>query len=447
MLHWSQVYQQLKKRRVIRAILVYLALFWLALQVADLLVESNLADEQQVRWLIIGGLALFPLVLIASWFVEHPWHERAWIALLGDLALILTVAVASSLLAWQQWSKFSERPVVAILGFTQTDTRDSTRAMANHLDKRLNMLFGAVPDILVLDLESTRHPELQALPVADKARLLGADYVLTGTINQSNLKLRFNVQLFDADGELLWSDRFGDRIIDQFQLQSSVIAAAWPRLGLRESGLVPVTEILQSCEYPSNREAILELVSVEQQLDDLGQPDRARLEALIDTLDRLLVNLDEAGLAFLARARVREKLLQVTEPTRLAVQYQLLNKDLEEARFHCPAHPDIEMMRLLQLRELESGDDPAPLLARYPNSFPLRNRLAHIYRDPSTPNKALDFSAAALQLNPLNVESWCLYRAALLDNPNASGEDTVAEWNERSAGIGVNIDCEQGNEY
>ena len=104
-------------------------------------------------------------MLIASWFFEHPWHEWTWVALLGDLALIFTVAVGSSLLAWQQWSKFSDRPVVAILGFTQTDTRDSTREMANHLGKRLNMLFGAVPDILVLDLESTRHPNLQTLPV------------------------------------------------------------------------------------------------------------------------------------------------------------------------------------------------------------------------------------------------------------------------------------------
>jgi len=66
----TDLFEQLKDRRVIRAVLVYVALFWLLMQVADLLVEAEIVNQESVRWLILLGLVGFPIVLILSWFFE-----------------------------------------------------------------------------------------------------------------------------------------------------------------------------------------------------------------------------------------------------------------------------------------------------------------------------------------------------------------------------------------
>ena len=47
---------ELRKRRVIRAALIYVALLWIALQAADLLAGAGMIPEQLVRWLILLGV-------------------------------------------------------------------------------------------------------------------------------------------------------------------------------------------------------------------------------------------------------------------------------------------------------------------------------------------------------------------------------------------------------
>ncbi len=51
----SKFYEQLKRRRVIRAAVIYAALLWAILQVADLLAEAEIVSGSVVRWVILFG--------------------------------------------------------------------------------------------------------------------------------------------------------------------------------------------------------------------------------------------------------------------------------------------------------------------------------------------------------------------------------------------------------
>ena len=99
----KSVFTQLKERRVIRAALIYVALLWAALQVADLLAEAGFISAQLVRWLILLGAVGLPLTLLASWFLDTPWKQRKWIAVTGDLVIIVAIGLAAALFAGQQW--------------------------------------------------------------------------------------------------------------------------------------------------------------------------------------------------------------------------------------------------------------------------------------------------------------------------------------------------------
>jgi TolB-like protein len=387
---------------------VYLAVFWLLLQVADVVSKTDLISEDTIRWLILGGVILFPIVLVLSWFFEHPWHERETLSMAGDAVLLMAVTIAASLLAWQQWNKTFNRPVIAVLPFEPTDTQPGTIEMTHHLAERFRMLLATLPEVRVIEVESAWHPSLAAIPMTDKASALGADYLVTGTINQTRLNIRLNVQLFDAKGQFLWSHRFRDRLIDQYHLQNAVMVALWEPLGLTEAELLRVSEILQSCEYPVDRDLIIELAAAGNDLAGPEPMSRAALEQLITDLDQWAEGLNEAGLVHLLRAQARLALLQAVEPVRRPVIQELARQDLEEARFLCPALPAIEKLFLLSTHELQSESlDFDGLIGRHPNDATIFSRLAKIAADQGDEEAANGYRQEACALNPLSERYSC----------------------------------------
>lgn len=62
----GEVFQELKKRRVIRTAVIYVALLWVVLQAADLFASADIISEDAVRWLIAVGVIGLPLVLAGS---------------------------------------------------------------------------------------------------------------------------------------------------------------------------------------------------------------------------------------------------------------------------------------------------------------------------------------------------------------------------------------------
>lgn len=403
-----EVYKQLKNRRVIRAGIIYIAVFWLLLQVADAVSGTDLISEGFVRWIIMGGLAGFPLVLILSWFFEHPWHQRETLSIAGDVALLTVVSVAAGLLAWQQWSNTFYRPVIAVLPFEPTDTQPGTVEMTHHLAQRFRMLLASLPEIRVIETESAWHSSLMAIPLAEKASALGADYLITGTINQTRLNIRLNVQLFDADGQLLWSHRFRDRVNDQYHLQNAIMTALWEPLDLADAELLRVSEVLQSCEYPLDKDLIIELAAAGRALAAPAPLGQSELEQMISDLDLWAEGLNEAGLVHLLRAEARLALLPVIDPAKRSVVQELARQDLEEARFLCPALPAIQKLSLLSTRKLEAENlDLNEVMRRHPNDAAVLLRLADIMSANEDAEMAAEHRQSACLLNPLSEQYPC----------------------------------------
>ena len=175
-------YEQLKQRRVIRASIIYGALLWALLQVADLLAGADMISDATVRWTIVIGVVGFPLTLIGSWFLESPWRERRWTSVAGDWLIIIGIAVAAFIFLWQQWVQSFARPVIAVLSIEATDTRDDTADLADHLTKRLRMLLATRIEVKVIEMGSSTHPVLVTKSLAEKTELLDAEYALTGTL-------------------------------------------------------------------------------------------------------------------------------------------------------------------------------------------------------------------------------------------------------------------------
>lgn len=394
---------------MIRAAVIYAALLWALLQVADLLAEAELVSGSVVRWMILLGVVGFPLALIGSWFVESPWKKRRWTSIAGDLLIIVAIAVAAVLFAWQQWFQTFARPIVAVMAIAATDTREDTADLADHLTKRIRTILATRIEIKVVEINSSIHPALARLSLAEKTSLLGAEYVLTGTLSRGGQDIRLSIQLYNRDGELVWGERFEDRLIDQAQLQNRVLTELWPKLATDADALVAIRQIITECDYPADGDAILALARYGN-----GGGDVASLIGYMESSE-------DNALLFLERARAQFLDLPTLPPSRRSVTQQLAMQNLAQAEEQCPGHPEIGLLRLENTRTLEEGGiAAAKQLAKYPNAANLYLKLAGVFADLGAGDEAAGLLAEAYSLDPASPTILCRYRM-LLD----SDEDTA----------------------
>lgn len=399
------LYAQLKRRRVIRAAVIYVALLWAVLQAADLFAGADIIGGGAVRWLIMGGVAGLPLVVLASWFLESPWRERRWTAIAGDVVVIVALVLAAALFAWQQWFVSFARPAIAVLPIEATDTRVETADLADHLTRRFRMMLASRAELRVIELESSMHPSLEGMPVAAKAEALAAEFVLAGTVSGKDQNLRLSMQLFARDGGLIWSERFEGPLLYQQQLQEWVLDALWPQLPLQEEALAETRGLLASCAYPADTIAILTLARVDRRGGGSA------------TLAMVAAEHEDAGLLHLSKARFYFEQVRGLPPIQRPVIQNLAMQSLGLVERTCPDYPEIELLRLVNTREL-SRDNAAGHIARNPNAAALYLVLAGLHQEAGEKRKVKALADEALLLDPLGETTQCRVRKLLQSSDN-----------------------------
>lgn len=401
MSRFSEFYRQLKQRRVIRTAIVYVALVWGALQVADLLAEAAFLSESTVKWLILLALVGFPITLLLSWFFETPWRERKALSVLGDVTIILAVATGVLLLAWQQYFRSFARPAIAIAQIEATDTRADTPAFGDYVARRLRFALATRPELAVSGSDSSLSPGLSGMTVEEKARALSVDYLVTGTLNQgSGELLRLNLQLFDASGELLWSEGFEDRLLDFSQFESSILNAVWEHLPLPADSLVAARSTITDCEYPRDPGAVRMLVQAQGGLFDEN--------SALAILSGLIEEFEDNGLAHLARARMYFAQLETGPSPRKPVLNNLARQDLDRFELKCPGHPAARLLRFHQNPGiLVTPDDHHSFAMDYPNDARAQLAYAIALLGQGHNGEAIAMARSASRIDPLIPEIAC----------------------------------------
>lgn len=390
----GEIFQQLKKRRVIRATVIYIALLWVVLQAADLFANAEIISDAAVRWTILLGVIGIPVVVASSWFLESPWKERRWTSIGGDLIVIVAITLAALLFAWQQWFASFTRPIVAVLPIEATDTREDTQQLADHLVERFRMLLASRPELRVIELRSSRHARLEGASVASKSSVLSADFLIAGTLSRGGESLRLTLQLLDREGEMLWSEVFSERLVDLSQLQSIAVGELATRLPLPGNTAGDLQQIIDSCDYPAESNAIL------------------AMSGSADLTDHLAANAD-SGLLYLAQAARLFDSTAVAPTTRKSVLQSLAMQSLGAAEQECPDLAAIELLRIKNTRQAVADRS---LLARFPNEAELYRRAAATFRE-----DARALFAEALALDPTDPETLCYFA-------EQQSQATLDEW-------------------
>jgi TolB-like protein/Tfp pilus assembly protein PilF len=236
------LYKELKRRNVIRACAAYLVFAWLAVQVADILLDAFDVPGWVLRSLVIVLAVGFPVTVVLSWVYEITSRgvvrgadlkddlQRAFGGRQIDFVIIGVLLIAVVLFAADKfrWIEFEDKPMadhdsIAVLPFTllspNPDNDYYAEAMTDELISRLGRL-NAVRVKSRLSVARFKHTKRD---VSEIAAELGVDYVLEGTVRKDNDRVRVTTQLTDAgSGFQKWSDVFDGESEDWFSLQEDM---------------------------------------------------------------------------------------------------------------------------------------------------------------------------------------------------------------------------------
>lgn len=148
---------------------------------------------------------------------------------IGVLATV-TSSLLIVLAAWSVWPPplpsdpaSSEKPSLAVLPFENIGGDPPWRRLADGLTQDITTDLSQSKDLLVIARSSTEIYRDKAVDIRDVGRELGAHYVLQGSIQPGDNRIRITARLIDArSGDTVWSTKYSRPVADLFDVQSDV---------------------------------------------------------------------------------------------------------------------------------------------------------------------------------------------------------------------------------
>ena len=289
------LFNELKRRNVIRVGIAYVVVAWLLLQVADVILNNIEAPA----WLFHATLMFlglgFILVLVFSWAFEMTpegiKRERdvdrsqsitpqtgkklnQLITVVMVLALayfvidkfVLSAArdaalvEATTLAVTEQVASEADVPVepetssasqsIAVLPFVNMSSDEEQEYFSDGLSEELLNLLAKIPDLKVASRSSAFSYKGKDFKIEDVGRELNVAHVLEGSVRKSGNQVRITAQLIKtADGFHLWSETW-DRSLDNiFAIQDEISKAVVDQLKIKLLGEAPKAQVVDPEAY------------------------------------------------------------------------------------------------------------------------------------------------------------------------------------------------------
>lgn len=288
----KDLFVELQRRNVVRAAIAHLVVFWLLVQLADVVLPYIGVVENPVRWAIVAGVALFPITLIVAWFVEHPWHHLTGSRLALDIVVILVIAVTAA--AWTVRNIpqiIHTRTSIVVLPFEHAEDDALAQSLSRALAYEINALLMKSRSIDVIGFESARSPLLAGLQLTAIADRLNVQHVLTGSIQAAGQMMNISISLHDRLGKSIASSAIEDELKNLFSVQESIATFVADRLGVGDDQIPVATVAAARCQMPLEP-AVLEKYYTARHYVELRNESDVAVEKLRDSI-RLFEELVE----------------------------------------------------------------------------------------------------------------------------------------------------------
>lgn len=208
-------YSELKRRRVIRISVTYLAGAFVIWQVADLLFEALPVPDWSLTLVIAVTIAGFPLAVLLAWAFQLTPE---------GVVLELEDRPVGARDASPPEPKTDLSPKrVAVLPFANLSGDPGEDYFSDGIMEELISGLARIRDLRVVSRTSAMAYKGARKTVAQIGRELGVGSIVEGSVRRSADRVRVVAQLIDArHDDHLWAETYDREITDIFELQSDV---------------------------------------------------------------------------------------------------------------------------------------------------------------------------------------------------------------------------------
>ena len=142
-------------------------------------------------------------------------------------------------------------PSIAVLPLQDLSQSKDQEYFSDGITEELLDLLAKVPKLRVIARTSSFSYKGKDTPIAEIARVLHVAAVLEGSVRKSGQKVRITVQLIRAsDSSHLWSETYDRTLDDIFKVQDEIAAAVVDKLRISLLGAVPTAKPVDPRIYP-----------------------------------------------------------------------------------------------------------------------------------------------------------------------------------------------------
>jgi len=236
-----RLFEQIKRRNVLRAAAGYAVVAWLVIQVADTvfpLLGVPLWVTTMVVLLIIIG---FPVTIVISWIYQWTpggimteqeadaagYTEPIGIGRQIDFVIIVLLVIA---VGWLAYDKTVEAPAhensIAVLPFVNLSSDKEQEYFSDGIAEEILNLLAKFSDLTVIARTSSFAFKGKNEDIREIGRKLGVAHVLEGSVRKSGDRVRITAQLIDvSNGSHIWSETYDRTMINIFAVQDDVATA------------------------------------------------------------------------------------------------------------------------------------------------------------------------------------------------------------------------------
>lgn len=231
-------WEELKRRNVVKVGVAYLALVWLVVQIASVVLPAFESPPWAMQALIFGFVLGFPIVIICAWVYEmtpeglkrtddvssedrrrmHPGRKLDF-AIIGVLSLALVTVVIDQYLI-DGWER---QETIAVLPFRNLSGDPDQEYFADGMTDALIANLAKIDAIDVISRTSVMRFKNVDLSLPEIAAALGATAIVEASAQRAGERVRINASLFDGTTDRqLWGGTFDEELTNVLSLQSEL---------------------------------------------------------------------------------------------------------------------------------------------------------------------------------------------------------------------------------
>jgi len=451
------LFEELKRRNVVRVGIAYVLLGWVVLQGADFLLDLTGAPEWIIRVFAVAGVVGLPFALFFAWAFELTPEgikreseidrsqsitpqtgrklDRTIIAFLV-LAVLLLLAdkfvfpgtvpapatpVESSLVGSDPQATGEISPhSIAVLPFVDMSPDGDQAYFADGIAEEILNVLVKTHSLKVAGRTSSfqfrgRNDDLRMI-----GSELGVEHILEGSIRKADNRVRITAQLVKAeDGFHLWSETYDRELTDIFAIQDEIARAITDALAIQLD--LENTDSRLVIEQTRNMEAYDHYLEARALIAQ-----RRNFEQAIELLDGAIEHDPEFAEAWAANAQAHSLsvyyLRDISYSEFLSEAERMATRALELNPLLSQAHSVLGDVYRDRSQWLKAQASYLRALALNPDEVEANEQYAQMLARAGYHRQALEFSARAVELDPLSFINLTVHASMLY----ANGQEAAA---------------------